>query len=358
MTEAIELLKKMISVPSVSRSELMVSDVVELFLIKHGVSVERYYNNVWALAAPYDAAKPTLMLNSHLDTVKPAAGWTLNPHDPVQEGEKLYGLGSNDAGASVVSLISAFLEYAGAELPINLLLAITAEEEVGGENGIRKLLPYLRDRGIRIDMALVGEPTGLHPAVGERGLVVLDCVAPGRSGHAARGEGVNALYNAIADIEILRNFKFEKESALLGPIGIAVTMIEAGTQHNVVPSECKFVVDVRTTDAYSNEQTVEILSAAIKSKAMPRSTRVQPSALSSLHPLYKTAVELGGKPFVSPTTSDMSLLHGIPSIKIGPGDSARSHKADEFVYINEVTEAIEYYKQYIKKLVNGYETME
>ena len=268
---------------------------------------------------------------------------------PTVEDGKLYGLGSNDAGASVVCLLETFLTFRTRPLPFNLVLGISAEEECMGENGIRALLPALG----KVDMALVGEPTGMQAATGERGLVVLDCTAHGRSGHAARGEGVNALYIALDDIARLRSFRFGRESELLGPIGIAVTQIEAGTQHNVVPDTCRFVVDVRTTDAYSNEETVGILRAALRSEAVPRSTRIRAAAVGGEHPLVKAAVAAGRETYVSPTTSDRTLMP-FPALKMGPGQSSRSHTADEFVLLEEIAEGIAVYEKYIGKLAQEY----
>ena len=297
----------------------------------------------------FDPARPTLLLNSHHDTVRPAASYTRDPYAPTVEDGRLYGLGSNDAGASVVCLVETFLTFRARALPFNLVLGISAEEECMGENGIRALLPALG----RVDMALVGEPTGMQAATGERGLVVLDCTAHGKSGHAARGEGVNALYIALDDIARLRSFRFERESELLGPVGIAVTQIEAGTQHNVVPDTCRFVVDVRTTDAYSNEETVEILRAALRSDAVPRSTRIRAAAVGGEHPLVKAAVAAGRETYVSPTTSDRTLMP-FPALKMGPGQSSRSHTADEFVLLGEIAEGIAIYEKYIEKLAQEY----
>ena len=348
-TEAVELLRRLIATPSTSRDESRTADLLFAFLEERGAAPERLHNNVFARSADFDPARPTLLLNSHHDTVRPAASYTRDPFTPTVEGDRLYGLGSNDAGASVVSLARTFLTFREQPLPFNLLLALSAEEECMGENGIRALLPALG----KVDMALVGEPTGMQAATGERGLVVLDCTAHGRSGHAARGEGVNALYIALDDIARLRSFRFERESELLGPIGIAVTQIEAGTQHNVVPDTCRFVVDVRTTDAYSNEETVGILQAALRSDAVPRSTRIRAAAVGGEHPLVKAAVAAGRETYVSPTTSDRTLMP-FPALKMGPGQSSRSHTADEFVLLEEIAEGIAVYEKYIGKLAQEY----
>ncbi len=342
---AIDLLRRLIAIPSPSRNEEGTADLLYAHLQAQGAAPERFHNNVWARSEGFDPTRPTLLLNSHHDTVRPAAGYTRDPHRPLIEEGRLYGLGSNDAGASVVSLVQTFLTFRRERLPFNLVLALSAEEECSGERGLRALLPRLG----RIDWALVGEPTGMQAAVGERGLVVLDCTAHGRSGHAARGEGINALYIAADDIACLRAFRFERQSALLGPVGIAVTQIEAGTQHNVVPDTCRFVVDIRTTDAYTNEETVELLRAAMVSEAVPRSTRIRASALADDHPLIEAARAIGRKTFVSPATSDMALMP-FPSLKMGPGESARSHTADEYVLLTEVEAGIALYEQYLRTL--------
>ncbi len=344
--QATALLKQLIAVPSTSRNEADTAAVLYNHLVESGIAtVRRLYNNVYARSSRWDDAKPVLLLNSHHDTVKPAAAWTRDPFTPVVEGDRLYGQGSNDAGASVVSLIAAFKYYYDKELPFNLLLAISAEEEVTGEHGIRALLPELG----RIDMAIVGEPTQLQAAVGERGLVVLDCVSHGRRGHAARNEGVNALYIALDDINVMRSYQPPVVSSLLGPVKFTVTMIESGTQHNVVPDECKWVMDVRTTDAYTNEQIVELVRGVVKSDVTPRSTRIRASAIDESHRLVATAVAMGSKPYVSPTTSDMSQM-SFPSLKIGPGDSARSHTADEYIRLAEIGEGIDFYIDYLSRL--------
>ncbi|MFI3289338.1 MAG: M20 family metallo-hydrolase [Rikenellaceae bacterium] len=350
---AIELLKKLISTPSHSREESETATIIEEWLQVRGIETKRLGNNILARSVGFSSDKPTLLLNSHHDTVRPVASYTRDPYSPDIEGDILYGLGSNDAGASVVGLMSTFVEMYRKELPFNLLLAIVAEEEVMGEGGIRSLYEELGE----IDFAIVGEPTGLDAAIGERGLVVLDCVAEGRSGHAARNEGENALYKAIRDISKLQGYRFEKESELLGAIKLTTTMIECGTQHNVIPDKCKFVVDCRTTDAYTNQEMVDILAGEMESKIKPRSTRISASALATNHPLLEAAVALGAKPYVSPTSSDMALMPW-SCLKIGIGESSRSHTADEFVRISEVERGVEFYKNYIEKLAQIYETVE
>ena len=350
--DAILLLQRLIATPSLSRDEAATATIIADFLAEQGVAVNRLLNNVWAISDNFDPSRPTLLLNSHHDTVKPSPAYTRPPFEPQIDGSRLYGLGSNDAGGSVVTLITVFCNLRSASLPVNIVLAISAEEEVTGEGGIRALLAHWQEIGLHIDMALVGEPTGMNGAVGERGLVVLDGVSTGRGGHAARTEGDNALYHAIDDICRLRTFQFPEASTLLGPIKVTVTQIEAGRQHNVIPEECRFVVDVRTTDAYTNEQTVEMLRAAVSSRTVltPRSTRIRASALSGEHPLALTAQSLGRHIFVSPTTSDMAVMPHIPSLKMGPGDSARSHTADEYIGIDEISQAINIYTEFIKNI--------
>lgn len=347
--EAIELLQALIATPSPSRDEARTADLLAAFLSEHGCTPERLHNNVWVRAEGFDPRRPTLLLNSHHDTVRPAASYTRDPYTPTLEEGRLYGLGSNDAGASVVTLAETFLTFRRRSLPFNLVLALSAEEECMGEHGMRALLPALG----RIDMALVGEPTGMQAAVGERGLVVLDCTTRGRSGHAARGEGVNALYLAMDDIARLRTFRFERESPLLGPVGIAVTQIETGTQHNVVPDRCRYVVDIRTTDAYTNEEVVEILRRTLQAEVTPRSTRIRAVAVADENPLVRAACAVGRRTFVSPTTSDRTLMP-FPALKMGPGESARSHAADEYVLVAEIDEALAIYEQYVEQLAKLY----
>ncbi len=351
--DAIALLQKLVATPSLSGNEGGTADILAAELASRGVEVRRHHNNIWALSRGFNASKPTLMLNSHQDTVKPSQAYTRNPFEPTIEEERLYGLGSNDAGASLVALLVTFCNnYDTSNAPYNLLLALTAEEENMGERGMRSFLPHLTEERVKVDMVLVGEPTSMQPAVGERGLVVLDCTAHGKSGHAARNEGENALYKAMVDIEKLRNFHFEKVSELLGDIKITVTQISAGTQHNIVPDECRFVVDVRTTDAYSNEEVVELLQGAVECDAKPRSTRVRASAIALSHPLVEAAMAIGRTPFISPTTSDRAIMQGLPALKMGVGESSRSHTADEFVLIDEVEEGIALYDKLLKELSN------
>lgn len=357
MNQFIELLDKLIATPSISRDESATADILESFLRANGVeTVNRLNNNVWARSAAWDKKKPTLLLNAHHDTVKPSPAYTRDPFTPTHEDGRIYGLGSNDDGASLVSLIATFLHYYHEQLPFNLLFAATAEEEVTGLNGARALIPFLFQQSV-LDQSktigIVGEPTRMECAVAERGLMVLDGVATGKAGHAARNEGINALYFAIDDINHLRQFEFEKDSDLLGPVKVTTTQIEAGTQHNVVPAECKFVVDVRTTDVYTNEEVASILQNAVTHSVLtPRSTHIRASAISQQHPLVQTAIGMGINIFISPTTSDQSQMP-FPTIKMGPGDSARSHSADEWVGEQEILDAIDTYIAFIKWLAES-----
>ncbi|WP_071135054.1 M20 family metallo-hydrolase [Millionella massiliensis] len=340
MNPYIELLRRMIATPSVSREEERTADLLAEFLTSRGVDpVHRSHNNVWVRNRWFDPAKPTILLNSHHDTVKPNSAYTRDPFAPDIEAGKLYGLGSNDAGASVVSLIAAFLHFYEAEgLRYNLCLALTAEEEVSGRNGIESILPELGE----LSFAIVGEPTGMELAIAERGLMVLDCVAHGKAGHAARNEGDNAIYRAMQDIEWFRTYRFPQESQLFGNVKMSVTVINAGTQHNVVPAECRYTVDVRVTDRYTNEEVLEIVRSHVASDVTPRSTRLKPSYIDPSHPIVAAGLAQGRHTYGSPTTSDQALL-SIPSLKMGPGDSARSHSVDEFVYVSEIEAGIDQY---------------
>lgn len=356
LKEAIALLQRLVRCERISRHEVDASGIITEYLADKDVTPLTCGPNNIAVASSHDPGKPTLMLNSHVDTVKPSPAYTFNPYSGELRDGRILGIGSNDAGASLVALLFTFLALREKELPFNLVYAATVEEEVGGENGMRRVLPWLSENGIKPDMVIVGEPTGMQPAVAERGLVVLDCLTHGVTGHAARNEGVNAIYRAIDDMAALRRFKFPKVSEVLGPVKVSITQIEAGRQHNVVPDECRWVVDVRTTDAYTNEETVGLLRGALSphTDALPRSTRVQASVLADTHPLYRAALAMGLSPFVSPTTSDMSLMHGIPSLKIGPGESFRSHTADEFVTVDELAGALDLYPKLIKQLENEF----
>jgi acetylornithine deacetylase len=344
---ALGLLQQLIATPSVSKEEDKTATLIAEFLELHGVQVHRKQNNVWAFNRCYDPSKPTMLLNSHHDTVKPNAGYTRDPYDPAIINGKLYGLGSNDAGGCLVSLLAAFLHfYAHENMSYNLVMAATAEEEISGKNGIELVLPELGP----LDVAIVGEPTEMHLAVAEKGLMVLDCVAKGKSGHAAREEGVNAIYSALHDISWFQEYKFAKESKHLGPVKMSVTMIQAGTQHNVVPDTCEFTVDVRLTDAYTMEEVLAVIKHHVKAVVIPRSTRLRPSSIPMDHSLVQAGIALGRQTYGSPTTSDQALLP-IPSLKMGPGFSGRSHMADEFIYLQELEAGIEIYIKLLEKVL-------
>lgn len=347
---AISLLKQMIRIPSVSRDEKGVADMLQSYMeTSSKLPVYRHGNNLWMIAPEYEAQKPTLLLNAHIDTVRPVESWKRPPFEPVEEGDRIYGLGANDDGASLVSLLHVFLLACQENLSCNLVFLASCEEEVSGKNGIESVLPLLP----KIDVALVGEPMGMRLAIAEKGLVVLDGVAHGKSGHAARNEGVNALYLACDAIQKLRDFRFDRESETLGPVKITVTGIQAGTVHNVIPDTCTFMVDCRTTDAYSNEEVVEKLRQLVGSEIelTPRSTRLQPSGIAMEHPLVQRIIELRPdvEVFGSPTLSDQALMH-FPSLKMGPGESSRSHTADEFIEKKEISEAIDIYYNLITTL--------
>jgi len=337
--EALSLLQQLINIPSFSREESATADVIEDFLTSRGVKTHRKMNNIWAYNLHFDAAKPTILLNSHHDTVKPNSGYTRDPFEAKIEDGKLYGLGSNDAGGPLVSLIATFLYFHDREnLKYNFCLATTAEEEISGSNGLELIIPDLGP----LDFGIVGEPTQMQLAIAERGLMVLDCTAFGRAGHAAREEGDNAIYKAMKDIEWFRTYTFPKESELFGPIKMSVTIINAGSQHNVVPASCTFTVDVRVTDAYRNEEVLEMIKEHVECEVKARSIRLKPSSIDRNHPIVQSGIALGRETYGSPTTSDQSLLD-ISSVKVGPGDSARSHTADEFIYVDEIKEGIELY---------------
>ena len=345
--DSTELLKHLITIESYSRTEDKTAEVLVDFFSKHGIETFRVENNVIAYNKYVDPEKPFILLNSHHDTVKPNPGYTKNPFHPHVEQGKLFGLGSNDAGGCLVSLIACFRYYYHEEnLPFNLCLIASAEEEVSGKMGLEEAYKKIPSCAF----AIIGEPTLLNLAVAEKGLMVLDCEAKGVSGHAAREEGVNAIYKALADIKWFKEYKFEKQSDFLGPVKMSVTLIEAGSQHNVVPASCKFVVDVRTTDVYTNLQVLEIIQQHVESEVTARSTRLNPSAIDLQHPIVKSGQALGANLYGSPTMSDQALLP-IPSIKVGPGDSARSHAADEFIYINEIDQGIKFYINLLKGLI-------
>lgn len=346
-SKAIELLKQLITIPSFSREEHNTATALENFFSLEGIPTQRKGNNVWAQNKYFDAAKPTILLNSHHDTVKPNAQYTRDPFEASIVEEKLYGLGSNDAGGPLVSLIGTFLHFYGKEhLKYNIVLAATAEEEISGTEGIESIWSLLPT----IDFAIVGEPTLCEMAIAEKGLMVLDCIAHGKAGHAAREEGINAIYEAIEDINWFKSYQFPKVSATLGAVKMSVTIIQAGQQHNVVPAECRFTVDVRLTDAYSMEEVLEIIQKHCKSEIKPRSIRLRPSGIEIDHPLVVAANKFNIKLYGSPTTSDQALIP-TPSVKIGPGDSARSHSANEFIYVKEIQQGIETYVRLLNEIV-------
>ena len=346
--EAIDLLKKLIATPSFSKEEDKTASLIEEFLQSKNVATERFLNNVFAKNKFFDAAKPTLLLNSHHDTVKPNKGYTLDPFSPIENEKKLFGLGSNDAGGALVSLIATFLHfYDEQNLKYNIIIAATAEEEISGKNGVEILLPKLGD----IDLGIVGEPTLMQMAVAERGLLVLDCLAEGKAGHAAREEGENAIYKAIKDIEWFQSYKFPNVSELLGPVKMCVTSIETDNKaHNVVPSQCSFVADVRVNELYTFEEVLDVIQQNVKCKLHPRSTRLRSTSIALDHPLINAGKALGRTYYGSPTTSDKALMP-FPTLKMGPGYSGRSHIADEFIYLDEIKEGIKIYIQLLQQIL-------
>ncbi|HYC28870.1 MAG TPA: M20 family metallo-hydrolase [Chitinophagaceae bacterium] len=355
--ECIDLLKQLIATPSFSKEEHNAARAVDYFFRRKGITHYRFLNNVWAYNTHFDPLKPSILLNSHIDTVKPNQGYTKDPFTPLIEDGKLFGLGSNDAGGSLVSLIGAFLHFhERVNMNYNLIIAATAEEEISGANGVEALLvneqfnyPF-HGKG-KIDCAIVGEPTQMQMAVAERGLMVLDCKAHGQAGHAARNEGDNAIYHAVKDIQWFSTYQFDKVSELIGPVKMSVTSIHTENKaHNVVPSECNFIVDTRVNELYSFEDILETIRANVKSEVTPRSTRLRSTAIALEHPLVQSGLSLGRTYYGSPTTSDKALMP-FPALKMGPGDSARSHTADEFIYIDEITAGIEMYIQLLNQLL-------
>src|ERR1700739_1761165 len=347
-TDALGLLKQLISTPSFSKEENDTADIIVQFFTDHHIPCSRVGNNIYAKNKHYDLSKPSILLNSHHDTVQPNKGYTMDPFSPIEKDGKLFGLGSNDAGGCLVSLIATFLHfYDRNDINHNVVFAASAEEEISGVNGIELVLPYLGN----IDYGIVGEPTKLEMAVAERGLMVIDCVAQGRAGHAARNEGENALYKAVDDINWIRNFKFEKVSELLGESRLTVTVIETeNKQHNVVPSTCKYVIDVRVNELYTFEEILDALKENLKSQFKPRTTRMKSTSIKLDHPLVKAGIALGKGYYGSPTTSDKALMP-FPTLKMGPGDSARSHTADEFIYLAELEDGIKTYIKMVEQIV-------
>ena len=356
---AIDLLKKMIAIPSLSREEKEVADLIEQYLQENGITTGRLINNVYALNKYFDPAKKSILLNSHHDTVKPAKGYTTDPFTPTEVEGRLIGLGSNDAGGPLVSLIATFIHFFNREnLPFNIILAATAEEEISGTNGVELLLnnEQFLDmlQGSTFMGALVGEPTKMQMAVAERGLLVLDGTVHGRAGHAAREEGINAIYLAMQDIQAIAHMDFEKTSELLGKTTAKVTVIETDNKaHNVVPATCRFVVDVRVNEQYGFDEVLDRLKANLKAELVPRSFRLRSSMIAMDHPIVKAGKQLGLSHYGSPTTSDKALMT-FPALKIGPGDSARSHTADEYIYISEIENGIIGYIQLLETTISVY----
>lgn len=343
--EAVSLLSHLIATPSVSRDERRAADIMEEELTRCGFTPHREANNVWAIGPCQREDRPTLLLNAHIDTVKPVASYTRNPYEPSLEDGTFYGLGSNDCGGGLVSLLQVFRELSASErCPYNLVYLASAEEEVSGKDGISRALPLLP----HVDVAIVGEPTGMQPAVAEKGLMVVDITAHGKSGHAARNEGVNAIYEALDDLCWIRSHRFDRVSRFLGPTKMQATVVNAGTQHNVVPDECKIVVDVRTNELYTNEEVFDIISSHCKSECRARSFRLHSSRIDLNHPLVERCVALGLQPFGSPTLSDQALMP-FASLKLGPGQSARSHSADEYIKVSEIEHAIGLYLRLLER---------
>ena len=346
MNEYIELLRSLISVKSFSRTEKDAANLMRQFLSQAGIPYQVKGHNTWARNLNWKEGLPIIVLDSHIDTVKPAGGYTRDPFSADIEDGILYGLGSNDAGGPLVTLLATFMHfYSHENLPFNLIYVASAEEEISGPEGLVSILDELGP----FDLAIIGEPTQMQMAIAEKGLMVLDCMAHGKSGHAAREEGDNAIYKAIADIEKLKNFRFPKSSSILGCVKLSVTMISAGTQHNVVPDTCSFVVDVRTNEYYSNQEVFKIIDQLIESEVKPRSLRLNSSGIPVEHPIVQRGIQLGLDYYGSPTTSDQAVIP-YPSIKIGPGDSARSHTADEYILISEMEEGLRIYIELLKDL--------
>lgn len=348
-SDALQVLAKLISLPSFSREEEQTAEFLQYWLTEKGIVSKRWGNNIIALNRYYDPAKPTILLNSHHDTVKPNSAYTTNPYEAKIENGKIYGLGSNDAGGCLVSLIMTFIHfYQHQNLKYNLVFAATAEEEISGANGIQSVLGHLP----KIDFAIVGEPTLLQLAVAERGLMVLDCEAKGTAGHAARDEGENALYKAVKDIQWFQNFSFDNVSSFLGPVKMTVTSIEtANKTHNIVPAHCTFIVDVRINELYTMEEVLATIKENVQSEVVPRSTRLKSSMIALDHPIVKAGIALGKNCYGSPTTSDKALMP-FPALKVGPGDSSRSHTADEFIYVHEIEEGITFYINLLENVLN------
>jgi acetylornithine deacetylase len=345
INDAVDLLKRLIATPSVSRDEAAAADVMEGYMQEKGLSPQRSGNNLWCMSDGFDAENPTILLNAHIDTVKPVAGWQHDPFTPVVEDGKLYGLGSNDCGGGLMALLQAFMILRAEKNPFNLVYLASCEEEVSGKNGIESVLSLLP----KIDFAIVGEPTGMQPAIAEKGLMVIDATAHGKAGHAARNEGDNAIYHAIKDILWLAEWQFPKQTDLLGPVKQTVTIINAGTQHNVIPDACTFTIDVRSNECYTNEEIFAFFQEHLTSELKARSFRLSSSSIPMEHSFVQACIREGLTPFGSPTLSDQALMR-FPSLKLGPGESSRSHTADEYIKISEIDDAISLYVKLLRNM--------
>jgi acetylornithine deacetylase len=345
--DAIKLLQSLVQTPSLSKQENETAVILKSYLEKYCDNVQTLQNNIWVKNKCFDINKPTLLLNSHHDTVPANKAYTRNPLDATIEDGKLFGLGSNDAGGCLVSLLATFLFFYEKEnLRYNLIFAASAEEELSGTNGMELLYPQLGN----IDAAIVGEPTLMQMAIAEKGLLVIDCTVKGKAGHAATDEGDNAIYKAMKDIEWFKNYQFEKISDTLGPIKMSVTIINAGMQHNMIPDVCSFTVDIRINELYSHEEILSVIKENVSAEIVPRSMRIKSSSISVLHPLVQSGIVLGREMYGSPTTSDKALM-SCPSLKMGPGDSARSHSADEFIYVKEIEKGIDLYIKLLENIL-------
>ena len=354
--DALQLLQALISIPSLSKDEKGTADRIAAFLEERNISIERDACNVWAVNKFFDPAKPSILLNSHHDTVAPNSKYTREPFLPEMIGEKLYGLGSTDAGASLVCLIAAFLHfYEQEQLSYNIVLAATAEEEISGKDGIERLFAneaFKKMFSRPGSFAIVGEPTELQLAVAEKGLLVLDCIAHGKAGHAARDEGDNAIYKAMKAMAWFQQYRFPEISENLGEVKMTVTSVATENKaHNVVPATCSFVVDIRVTDVYTHEAIIEEIKKHVEVELVPRSTRLRSSSIPMDHPVVKAGIALGKTTYGSPTASDQALIP-LPSLKCGPGFSGQSHSADEFVELKWIPEAVAFYIQWLGKMVN------
>ena len=344
--EAVELLKRLIATPSVSRDETAAADVLEEYLREKSLSPHRHGNNLWCMSEGFDESKPTILLNAHIDTVKPVSGWVHDPFTPTIEGDKFYGLGSNDCGGGLMALLQTFILLRNRCNTYNLIYLASCEEEVSGKNGIESVLPLLPP----IAFAIVGEPTGMQPAIAEKGLMVIDATAHGKAGHAARNEGDNAIYHAMKDIQWLSQWTFPKQSELLGAVKNTVTIVNAGTQHNVIPDQCTFTIDVRSNECYTNEEIFSFFQQHLTSELKARSFRLSSSSIDPSHPFVQRCIAKGLTPFGSPTLSDQALMR-FPSLKLGPGQSSRSHTADEYIRISEIDNAISLYVKLLEGMV-------